>query len=73
MNGIPSFQLAHDLKHTSVLGNNFTPSSWQRANAMVLYTGRSNVINTTMLTVSSSFEIGFGYIITFEVITDCIK
>ena len=29
MSGMPSFQLAHDFQHTSVIGNNVTPSSFE--------------------------------------------
>ena len=72
MNGMPSFQLAHGFKNTSYVGNNVTPSFWRRVSALVLYTGRSNVNNTTILTVWSSFEIELGNITTCEFITDCI-
>ena len=73
MKGMSSFQLVHDFKNTIIIGNNVIPSFWQRSSVLVLCTERSNVINTTMLTVWSSFEIEFSYIITREVITDCIK
>ena len=73
MNGMPSFQLAHDFINNSYVGNNVKPSVWQRASALVLCTGRSNVHNTTMLTVWPSFEIELGYITTCEFKTDCIK
>ena len=60
MNGLLSFQLAHDFENTSFVGNNVKPSFWQRASA-------------TMLTVCSSFELELGYIITCEFITNCVK
>ena len=62
-----------NLKNTGFVGNNVTPSFWQRDSALVLCTGRSNVYNTTMLTVCSSFELEIGYIITCEFITNCVK
>ena len=50
--------------------NNVKPSSWKRASALLLCTGRSNI---TMMTMWSSFEIKLGYITICEFITDCIK
>ena len=63
MNGMSGFWLMHDFKNTSFVGNNVKPSFWQRASALVLCTGRSNVNKTTMLTMCSSFELELGYII----------
>ena len=43
MNGVSGFQLAHDFKNTSFVSNNVKLSFWQRASALVLCTGRSNI------------------------------